>query len=146
MKVLTGQEFSKLIDFCPPYVQPVVMIAYYMGMRKSEIIHLSLHEVDLRKRFIRLSAERTKTDQSRVIPIHPSVHTIPESLPRGLHNDRVFLRDGKPFNDFKHSFATARNNAGIEDFTFHDLRHCALTFAGQGMIFLKLWHFQAIKP
>jgi integrase len=126
MKVLTGQEFSKLIHFCPPHVQPVVMMAYYMGMRKSEIINLTWQEVDLRKGFIRLSAERTKTDQSRVIPIHPLVRGIFENLPRGLHTGRVFLRNGQPFDDFKHSFSTACEDAGIQDFVFHDLRHCAL--------------------
>jgi integrase len=37
------------------------------------------------------------------------------------------LDKGKPFNDFKKSFATAKDDAGIKDFLFHDLRHCAIT-------------------
>jgi integrase len=49
-----------------------------------------------------------------------------ETLPRGLHTDRVFLFDGKPFNEFRRSWKTALKNAGIKDFCFHDLRHCAL--------------------
>jgi integrase len=49
-----------------------------------------------------------------------------ESLPRGLHTDRVFLRNGQPFDGMKHSFQPARQKAKIENFTFHDLRHCAL--------------------
>ncbi len=51
---------------------------------------------------------------------------MPEALPRGLHTDRVFLFDGKPFTEFKRSWRTALKNAGIADFVFHDLRHCAL--------------------
>ncbi len=76
--------------------------------------------------FIRLAAERTKTNTSRSIPLHPKVKGMLESLPRGLHTDRVFLFDGKPFNEFKRSWKTALKNAGIKDFVFHDLRHCAL--------------------
>lgn len=126
MKVLSPEEFSRLIDACPLHLRPAVMMAYYMGMRRAEIINLTWLEVDLQKGFIRLSAGRTKTDTSRVIPIHPVVRTMLERLPRGLHTDRVFLKDGQPFDEFKRSFATACRNAGIQDFVFHDLRHCAL--------------------
>jgi integrase len=101
-------------------------MAYYMGIRKAEIINLTWSEVDLQKGFIRLSAERTKTDTSRAIPIHLVVKEMIQKLPRGLHTDRVFLKDGQPFDDFKHSFTTACQNAGIQGFVFHDLRHCAL--------------------
>jgi len=83
-------------------------------------------EVDLRKGFIRLSAERTKTDSSRNIPISPRLKTMLESLPRGLHTDRVFLYNGVPFKEFRHSFKTACQKAGIEDFHFHDFRHVAI--------------------
>ena len=49
-----------------------------------------------------------------------------ERLPRGLHTGRVFLRYGKPFEDFKKAYAAACKRAHIEEFTFHDLRHCAI--------------------
>jgi integrase len=106
MKVLTPEEFSKLIDACPLHIQSVVMVAYYMGLRRSEIVNLEWREVDLQKGFIRLSAERTKTDTSRAIPIHPVVKDMLQKLPRGLHTDRVFLKDGQPFDEFKWSFST----------------------------------------
>jgi integrase len=97
-----------------------------MGMRRDEIVRLTWSEVDLRKGFIRLPAERTKTDNSRIIPLHPEVRATLERLPRGLHTDRVFLRFGQPFDEIKHSFQSACEKAKIENFTFHDLRHCAL--------------------
>jgi integrase len=126
MRILTTEEFFRLLDACPSHIRPVVMVAYYMGMRKNEIIYLVWNEVDLQKGFIRLSAERTKTNMARAIPIHPAVRAMLERLPRGLHTDRVFLKDGQPFNEFKRSFTTACRNAGIQGFVFHDLRHCAL--------------------
>ncbi len=125
-RLLTQKEFNGLLEKCPIHIRPVVMIGYYMGLRLSEIINLTWPEVDLKKGFIRLTASRTKTDSARVIPIHPEVKALLEILPRGLHTDRVFLFDGKPFNEFKRSWKTALKNAGIKDFVFHDLRHCAL--------------------
>jgi integrase len=101
-------------------------MAYCVGMRKDEITRLTWPEVDLKKGFVRLPAERTKTDSSRNIPIHPEVTAMLERLPRGLHTERVFLRNGQPFDEINHRFQSACKKAKIENFTFHDLRHCAL--------------------
>jgi integrase len=125
-RVLNVEEFTALLDACEPHLKPIIMVAYYMGMRKDEIVRLTWSEVDLRKGFIRLPANRTKTDNSRIIPLHPEVRATLERLPRGLHTDRVFLRHGQPFDEIKHSFKSACKKAKIEAFTFHDLRHCAL--------------------
>jgi integrase len=43
-----------------------------------------------------------------------------------LHTDRVFLFNGKPFTEFKRSWKKVLKDAGIENFVFHHLRHCAL--------------------
>jgi integrase len=126
MRILTSEEAEKLLAACPLHIRPIVEIAYFMGLRRGEIINLTWPEVDLQKGFIRLAAERTKTDQKRAIPIHPRVKKTLESLPRGLHTDRIFLMEGKAFEDFKKSYRKACKDAGILDFTFHDLRHCAL--------------------
>jgi integrase len=126
MRILTPDEFERLVQACPYYLRPVVLTAYYMGLRKAEILKLTWSKVDLKKDFIRLPPGMTKTDQARVTPIHPIVKTVLEGLPRGLHTDRVFLINGVPFDDVKKSFRSACNKAGISDFTFHDLRHCAL--------------------
>lgn len=125
-RVLTVDEFTALLDACDLHLKPIVQMAYHMGMRKDEIVRLTWSEVDLRKGFIRLPAERTKTDSPRIVPLHPEVKATLEKLPRGLHTDRVFLRHGQPFEEIKHSFQAACKKAKIENFTFHDLRHCAL--------------------
>jgi integrase len=126
MRILTEEEFDNLLSACDLHIRPIVAMGYFMGIRFNEALLLEWPEVDLKKGFIRLSPQRTKTDCARVIPIHPIVKTMLENLPKGLHTNRVFLRDGKPFEWMKHSFKSACRRAGIENFTFHDLRHCAL--------------------
>ena len=45
-------------------------------------------------------------------------------------SDRVFLSNGKPINQFSGNFQRqwkdATKKAGLEDFHFHDSRHCSI--------------------
>ena len=125
-KVLTQEEFERLLSCCPPQTAPVVLMAFYTAMRKSEIVKLTWDEVDLEQGFVRLAPERTKTHVRRSIPLHPRVLDMLKAMPRGLRTKRVFLFDGKPVDEIKRSYKTACKKAGLEDFTFHDLRHCAI--------------------
>ena len=126
MHILTQEEFSKLYDYCAPHLKPIVLTAYYTGMRRGEIIKLTWDRVDLNKGFVRLTAGMTKTSDARAVPLHPKVLSMLRQLPRGLYEKRVFLKDGKPFNEIKTGFKGACRRAKLDDFTFHDLRHCAL--------------------
>jgi len=125
-RILTQEELDLLLLKCMGHIRPVVLMAYYLPMRRAEILKLTWDEVDLDTGFIRLPADRTKTKAARVVSIHPRAQEMLKGLPRGLHTKRVSLKDGKPFEEFRHSFRTACQEAGIADFTFHDLRHCAI--------------------
>lgn len=129
-RVLSMEEFGNLHDECSQHIKPVVLMAFYMGLRKSEILKLTWNEVDLENGFIRLGGVRTKNKEGRVIPIHPDVGRALLQLPSRKVNPwsgRVFLDHRRmPFNDCKAGFNTAVKKAGLGDFTFHDLRHCAV--------------------
>ena len=65
-RVLDSDGFEALLEACPQHLRPIVLVAYYTGMRKSEIVFLTWEEVDLQNRFIRLKGDRTKTGVARV--------------------------------------------------------------------------------
>lgn len=125
MRILAQEEFERLLEASADHLRPIVLVAYYTGMRRSEIIELTWDEVDLIMGLVRLTADRTKTNTARSVPLHPRVRKMLTKMPRGLHTDRVFLMNGKPFNEMKNAFRSACKRAAIVDFTFHDLRHCA---------------------
>lgn len=125
-KVLSSSQFENLLAACPPHLEPIVLLAFYTGMRKSEVLFLTWDEVDLQKRFIRLAGDRTKTRVARSVPLHPRVCDTLSRLPRGIRASRVFLWRGEPVDDVKKAFKAACIKAGLQDFTFHDLRHCAI--------------------
>ena len=129
-RVISYDEFKKLLDCSPEYMEPVLLTAYYTAMRKGEIIGLEWDRVDLKAGFVRLRPEDTKTKEGRSIPLHPLLtKMLQEVKVRSLKHSFVFTRNGEPINplgSFKEDFRKACDEAGIENFRFHDLRHVAI--------------------
>lgn len=114
-----------------PWVKPVVIFALETATRRGEILSLSWADVDLERRVAKVSG---KTG-SRTIPLSPACAVMLKTLPRSL--------DGRVFpitvDTLKQAYERAVARAGIEDFTFHDLRHDALTrLAKLGLNVLEL--------
>lgn len=85
--------------------------------------------VDLQRGFIAIRAVDTKTKKPRRVPLTPAVKATLHDLTkvRSLTTNHVFLYEGKPIKQLSRTFRTALREAGIKDFRFHDLRHCAST-------------------
>ena len=122
-RVLSSEEFEMLYLHCPASLKGLVLIAYYLPMRQAEIMNLTWQEIDLKTGFIRLGGERTKNKTGRVIPLHPRIVDFFKSFPRPIHGGYIFGQSRR-FN--RKAFNKAVEAAGINDFTFHDLRHCAI--------------------
>ena len=122
-RVLSPEEFETLYLHCPASLKGLVLIAYYLPMRQAEIMNLTWQEIDLKTGFIRLGGERTKNKTGRVIPLHPRIVDFFKSFPRPIHGGYIFGQSRR-FN--RKAFNKAFEAAGINDFTFHDLRRCAI--------------------
>jgi integrase len=113
-------------------------MAYFTAMRQGEILNLTWDRVDLKNGFVHLRPEDTKTNDGRSIPLHPEIIKMLYYMPRTI-NGRVFPLEGKPLAEVKRSFKTACKKAGIEKFTFHDLRHtCINNWRLQGNDFFRI--------
>ena len=112
-----------------PHLKPVLLLAYQLGQRTSEIVGLTWDRVDLKRGFIALRAIDTKTKTPRQVPMTPDVKATLQRLwkVRSLATHQVFTYGGKPLRDFRTAFRTAMEEAGVLGFRFHDLRHCAAT-------------------
>ena len=124
-RILSDDEYHRLIAQCPPHTARVVKMAYYTAMRQGEILGLQWDRVDLKEGVVRLRPEDTKTNEGRVVPLHPELLEMIRSMPRTIHG-RVFTMEGRPLTEIKKSFRTACKEAGIEGLTFHDLRHTCI--------------------
>lgn len=128
-RVLTPEEWDRFIEAAAFHIKPIILIAYHLGMRLGEILKLTWDRVDLERGFIRLAARDTKTGKPRLVPMTPAIQRTLQELAKvkSLMTNRVFLYKGKPLGEVKTAVKTAIKRAGIQDFRFHDLRHCAAT-------------------
>lgn len=105
-------------------LKPILVLAVETGLRKEELLGLTLPSIDLRRREVRLTV--TKTGRPRQVPLSPrALQTIKELLERSRpRSSYLFCKPtGERIGDPKKAFAGACRRAGIEDFRYHDLRH-----------------------
>jgi integrase len=125
-RLLTSEEYARLLAHCAAYLKPLVKLAYHTGMRKGEIVNLKWDRVDLKEGFIRLRPEDTKTTDGRLVPLNREMVEMFKAMPRGLPGVEVFSYRGRSFTSIWRGLAAACKKAGVEGFTFHDLRHTAI--------------------
>ena len=133
---MSDEEWNKLYQAAKPHLRPVLLTAYQLGQRFSEIVGLTWDRVDIKRGFITLRSLDTKTKTARLVPMTPDVKVTLQRLAKvrtlttattEAVSRHVFTYEGKPLQRVSRSFKTALKDAGISDFRFHDLRHCAST-------------------
>ena len=126
-RTLTPVEYEALLALCSPRMGSIVQLAYWTGMRKGEILGLRWDQVDLQNKVINLEAADTKTQEKREVPLTEALVSLLRRTPKTLGSPYVFNHRGKRMADVKTAFLNASRAAGIKEFRFHDLRHCAVT-------------------
>jgi len=128
-RVLSTEEWSRLYAEAASHLKPILLVAYHLGLRYSEIVSLTWDRVDLKRGFITLRARDTKGKTARTVPLTPELTGVLRDLykVRYLGQDRVFLRNGESIVSVRTAFEKARKRAKITNLRFHDLRHCAAT-------------------
>ena len=106
------------------HLRTLVTVAIYSGPRRGELLKLRWSNVDFELNTINFT--ETKTNKDRSVPMDSIVQ---ESL-LGLRDqagdaEYVFTNPDTEtrYTDIKKSFSAACREAGITNFTFHDLRH-----------------------
>jgi integrase len=133
-RVLTPSEFEALKKHSMGHIRGAIMMGYYTGMRKGEIVNLTWDKVKLQDRMIHLEPADTKDKERRNIPICDELYKMLLSLPNRIQktgkDNHVFQFHGKPIRDIRTGLKKACKKAGIKygrfvkgGFVFHDLRH-----------------------
>jgi integrase len=109
-----------------------ITLALHTGMRRGELLGLEWERVDLGRACLYLDTQHQKNRQRSTIPLNSAARAALIRLGqfRAQHcpaSPWVFCHaDGRRIQKFRHSFTHACEQAGITDFTIHDLRHtCA---------------------
>ena len=102
------------------YLWPIIDFAIETGMRRSEILSMKWEHIGIDNQRVLLPL--TKNGSSRWVPLSNRAMEILDQAPRTT--DHVF-----PITDvaLRQSWERLRNRANLIDFTFHDLRHEAIS-------------------
>lgn len=104
-------------------VADIIDFAVVTAMRSSEIGRVAWSDLDPKKRTITIRDRKHPTDKvgnDQVVPLLGDAYDIILRQPRVEGDDRIF-----PFNhrSVETAFRRARDQAGVTDLRFHDLRH-----------------------
>lgn len=144
---LSWNETKRLLKSVDAHSNPmlgwITRIALYTAMRQGEILGLEIHQVDIRRRIVRLST--TKNHDARTVPLSRRATKVFSSAlanpVRPKECPLVFF--GEPGRRDKEKrgpytinkiWAEAVKRACIPNLTFHDLRHEAVSrFVEKGL-------------
>ncbi|MFQ5901695.1 MAG: tyrosine-type recombinase/integrase [Thermodesulfobacteriota bacterium] len=125
-------EYVALRDVLPDFLKPVVIMAYYTGCRREEILSLKWNQVDLIERKITLEAGTTKNDEARVIFMDGEIYEA-IAFQRGIRDTNypkcpwVFFNEkGERIGSFRKTWNTACKKVGLEGKILHDFRRTAV--------------------
>ena len=122
------------------HLREPVEVALYTGMRRGEVLGLKPEHVNLGPTPVSfvvkgeawvirpgwLLIERSKNGKPRTIPMSGRVRRVVERLcAEATPGGYVFesIRTGRKITDVKRGFTSACSEVGVENLTFHDLRH-----------------------
>ena len=135
VRYLDDDERARLLEACKarenrrgaryPRLYALVLTAICTGARRGELMGLKWGDVDLEAGVARLG--RTKNGDRRTLVLLPQVV---EALKPFASKDAGRFVFGSPATQYRNpasldtAWRKALARAGIEDFRFHDLRHC----------------------
>lgn len=142
---ITRSEADRLIQMVSQnrrrmHLREFIELGLNTGMRSQEMLGLSWDKVDLTQRLVYLMPEDNKSSRYHSVPLNDKAFSalIRRANFRAAHcanSPWVFAKtDGSRIASVKKGFKAACKDAGIEDFTPHDLRHtCAAWLVQSGV-------------
>jgi integrase len=121
------RHLLNVIDKEAPHLSAIVRFALQVPCRKSELVNMKIDDLDLFNNVIRVHNGKTKNGAGIWKPIPPDMQSYFRTIP--AESQYLFYRQEKDgyhgLGDFKNAWLRCLRIAGINDFRFHDTRHCS---------------------
>jgi integrase len=134
VRFLDDDERAKLLTACKESTSEClylcVVLALATGMRQGELMGLQWQNVNLKGGYLIL--HETKNGERRRVPLSGLALSLlkDHAKVRRLDTPLLFPSSTKPQQpiELKKAWLTALERAGINDFKWHDLRHCTASY------------------
>lgn len=128
---LTESDFSILMEQCHrsrnDWLVYAVELSIETAMRQAELLSLEWHNIDYDNHLAYLTdTDKIKNETSRAVPLSSKAIRTLESMPHHISGRVIPLERMTLY----HAFVAAVKRANIDNFTWHDLRHEALSRLG----------------
>ena len=141
------EQYEKLLEALPEWLQPVLAFAFQTGWRKQEILGLQWEHIDMKERQIILPGRNSKNGETRPIYADDVVYKVFEGQKQrqieegveffpfvfhrirstgGSRTERKENRHLERIGEFKKVWAKACEKVGLEGLLFHDLRRSGI--------------------
>lgn len=143
-RFLTPDEEAKLLEEVPEWVRPAIIFSVNTGLRQGELVSLTWGQVDLPRKTITLTADKTKGKKMRRIPLNALALEAIGTQPRSLNPEApvfpLVARYGA--DNLRQAFRRAVRSLGMDSkaICWHTLRHTfasRLVQAGVGLLTVK---------
>lgn len=138
LRFLTVEEENRLMDAARlqswVLLPLLIRLAIVTGLRRGALLALCWRDVVLEGDSPHVAVARTKNGDSHVSPITPDLVQEFRRMRRIKSEEDELIFSGKHRNrphDFRHGFWEACKLAGLEDVTFHTLRHTSCSRLAQ---------------
>jgi integrase len=127
-RVLSEEEEARLLPYCSPYLQDLVMFAINTGLRLGEILNLKWREVELENATIKILVKKNR--RMLDMPVNENALRILKGWHGIRKTEYVFYNPetGGQWKDLWLGLKKACRKAGLDDVTWHTFRH---TFASR---------------
>jgi integrase len=122
VRYASAPDLAELLAVAHPRIRPIIVAAVSLGLRKSNLLNLRWHQVDLHGRTI--TVPHTKGHKPLVLRIAAPLLAALSTMPQRRPESRVF-----DIRNFRRLWVAAKVDAMMEDFRFHDMRHTFATHA-----------------
>jgi integrase len=141
-RVLTQEELRKLWHaLTDNRFSEIVRLLLLTAARRNEIGNVTWDEIDLKRKLIVLSPERTKNGRGLELPLSTQALTVIERTPR--RNSSAYLfSDANGYKGWDQDKTRLDQRLGIAPWRLHDLRRTAATQLGE--LGVQPHHIEAI--
>ncbi|HTX35082.1 MAG TPA: site-specific integrase [Bryobacteraceae bacterium] len=128
LRTLSDEEEAALLSHCPPCIHDLVTFAVNTGLRLGDIFALQWREVDLEKGMLKMVVRKNR--RILEMPLNDNAMAVVTGWHGIRKYDYVFYNPetGAPWKDLWPALKRASRKAGLQDVTWHTLRH---TFASR---------------
>ena len=124
IRFLTQDQAAGLLRELPQHLKDMATFALATGLRAANITGLCWEQVNMERKQAWVHPDQAKARRAIAVPLNDTALEV-LGRQKGNHFVRVFTYEGEPVRQVStKAWYKALKRAGIENFRFHDLRHC----------------------